>query len=62
MLSYKEWKYLFTLVREALKAAFENRSLINLAPSREEFPHLYEKRGVFVTLLKKGALRGCIGN
>ncbi|MFN4196766.1 MAG: AmmeMemoRadiSam system protein A, partial [Caldimicrobium sp.] len=62
MLSHNEWKYLFTLVRETLKAAFEKRSLVNLAPSREEFPHLYEKRGVFVTLFIKGELRGCIGN
>ncbi|MFN3504796.1 MAG: AmmeMemoRadiSam system protein A [Caldimicrobium sp.] len=62
MVSLKEWKYLFNLVREVLKRAFEKKPLINLPPSRDEYPHLYEKRGVFVTLLKKGALRGCMGS
>ncbi len=61
MLTKEEWKYLFTLVREILKGAFSKRELEVLPSPQKDFPHLYEKRGVFVTLYLKGSLRGCIG-
>lgn len=71
MLSKEEWRYLFTIIRRALKEAFRSKKVEVTPPSEEDFPHLYEKRGVFVTLYKKergkekqkrGTLRGCIGS
>jgi len=57
-----ECERLLRLARETLNAAVRDR---NVAPlSKDEFrgmPHLLEERGVFVTLRKKGELRGCIG-
>jgi len=62
MLSQEEKRYLLFLCRETLKAYFEGKPLELPPPPRGDYPHLYEKRGVFVTLLKAGSLRGCIGS
>jgi AmmeMemoRadiSam system protein A len=49
-------------LRNLAKAAIEHRLLGKPMPSREgEPPRLAEKRGAFVTLKKRGELRGCIG-
>lgn len=71
MLSKEEWRYLFILVRRALKEVFNSKKIEISPPPKDNYPHLYERRGVFVTLLKKeeqeggfskGELRGCIGS
>ncbi|MGB9762201.1 MAG: AmmeMemoRadiSam system protein A [Caldimicrobium thiodismutans] len=61
MLSKEEKIYLLKLCREVLKAYFQGKVFKPEPPLREKCPHLYEKRGVFVTLKKGGRLRGCIG-
>ncbi|MEK6938758.1 MAG: AmmeMemoRadiSam system protein A [Nanoarchaeota archaeon] len=48
---------LLKLARETIKAKFTDRKY-DLGSIHSEFK---EKRGVFVTLTKKGELRGCIG-
>lgn len=62
MLSPEEKSYLLRLARASLKAYFEKREWEPEAPSPEKYPHLWERRGVFVTLFKRGELRGCIGD
>lgn len=62
MLSSEEKSYLLRLARASLKAYFEKREWEPEAPSPEKYPHLWERRGVFVTLFKRGELRGCIGD
>jgi uncharacterized protein (TIGR00296 family) len=58
-LSVQEKKYLLDLARFVIVSALHQR------PYSEKpeniYPGLSEKRGAFVTLHKKGALRGCIG-
>jgi len=61
MLSKKEKLYLLKLCRKALSSYFKEIKFQPEPPPKEEYSHLYEKRGVFVTLLKEGRLRGCIG-
>jgi AmmeMemoRadiSam system protein A len=57
-LTREEKAYLHKLARGAI----EHRLLGKPFPSREgESPRLAEKRGAFVTLKKRGELRGCIG-
>lgn len=54
----KEKKYLIDITRIAVEAkALGHKAEFPPPPS----PHLEDKRGVFVTLTKKGQLRGCIG-
>lgn len=50
-------KMLLALAREAIVSRLENRNPV--WPSHDKA--LEERRGVFVTLHKKGVLRGCIG-
>lgn len=49
---------LLSLAREAIQAAFEDRTL-DLTPPSE---HLAEHRGAFTTLHIDGELRGCVGH
>lgn len=55
----QEKKYLLDLARFVMESSLLKRS----ASEKPEniYPGLSEKRGAFVTLHKKGALRGCIG-
>lgn len=52
----KDKKLLLELARESIKTYFRGKK-----PDMKNVKHLSEKRGVFVTLHKKGELRGCIG-
>jgi uncharacterized protein len=52
----KDKKLLLELARESIKTYFSGKK-----PDMSKVKHLSEKRGVFVTLHKKGDLRGCIG-
>ncbi|MEZ0343408.1 MAG: AmmeMemoRadiSam system protein A [Caldimicrobium sp.] len=61
MLSREERRYLLKLCRKTLEAYFQGKSFKPEPPPKDVYPHLYEKRGVFVTLTKEGRLRGCIG-
>ncbi len=61
MLTNEERKYLLTLARKALEYYFKGEPFTPPAPPLE-YKNLYEKRGAFVTLTKKGRLRGCIGS
>jgi AmmeMemoRadiSam system protein A len=58
MLSREERQFLLTLARDTIKARLERTSLPALEPARGI---LGEPRGAFVTVHKKGKLRGCIG-
>lgn len=62
-LSLEEKRFLLALARATITARLENRSAPT--PSREERAKvgskIEEPRGCFVTLHKKGNLRGCIG-
>jgi AmmeMemoRadiSam system protein B/AmmeMemoRadiSam system protein A len=62
-LSQREQKLLLELARSTLRSYFEN---IRIPQQKEnQFianPKLWENLGVFVTLRKKGELRGCIGS
>ncbi len=63
MLSDEEKHYLFKLIREALNSYFEGKPFSPSPPLPEEkYPHLFERRGAFVTFWKGKNLRGCIGN
>ena len=57
-LDQEEKKVLLKIARETIQAKLENRN-----PEIQEIRSsiLEEKRGIFVTLKKKGELRGCIG-
>ncbi len=61
MLSKEEKLYLLKLCRKTLEAYFQGKIFHPEPPPRDKYPHLYEKKGVFVTLTKAGRLRGCIG-
>jgi AmmeMemoRadiSam system protein A len=52
----KDKKLLLELARESIKTYFKGKK-----PGMKNVTGLSEKRGVFVTLHKKGELRGCIG-
>ena len=53
-------KFLLALARKTLVTYFQRNEVLEMAKS--EVPaKLLENRGVFVTLTKKGKLRGCIG-
>jgi AmmeMemoRadiSam system protein B/AmmeMemoRadiSam system protein A len=57
-LSQAEKKELLELAREAVHAFVSEKKVIH---SETKDPNLLAERGVFVTLKKKGELRGCIG-
>jgi AmmeMemoRadiSam system protein A len=59
ILSESDQRALLLLARSAVQEAFETGhrpASVEVLPAR-----LHEKRGLFVTLLQEGALRGCIG-
>lgn len=58
MLNESQKKALLKIARETLQYHFSGKKLPEL---KIDDPVLAEKRGVFVTLRKKGELRGCIG-
>lgn len=58
MLSEKEKEYLLGVARKSIMAGLHGE---DFSPAPPPSPTLLEKRGVFVTLTKKGELRGCIG-
>ena len=57
--SKEEKKQLFQIARESIDATLKGKSLPRFSVRA---PHLLEKRGVFVTLMNQGRLRGCIGH
>lgn len=59
MLTEEEKIYSLRLARKTLENYFAGKSEEIIPP--KEYKNLLEKRGVFVTLLKDGHLRGCIG-
>ncbi|PMP97701.1 MAG: AMMECR1 domain-containing protein [Thermodesulfobacterium geofontis] len=59
MLTKEEKIYSLKLARKTLENHFAGISEKIIPP--KEYKNLWEKRGVFVTLLKEGHLRGCIG-
>ena len=58
MLTKEQKEKLLKIVRETLEFYLKNKPLPEI---KETDPVLNEKRGVFVTLKKRGNLRGCIG-
>ncbi|MBW6516325.1 MAG: AmmeMemoRadiSam system protein A [Candidatus Cloacimonetes bacterium] len=58
MLTEEQKKFLLRLARESILAHLERREIALKDPTDQI---LKEKRGAFVTLHKKDALRGCIG-
>ena len=58
MLSKEERRALVELVRNTIDARLKGQPLPRFTPSSER---LSQNSGAFVTLHKKGALRGCIG-
>jgi len=59
LLNEEEQKYLLKLARDTLEGYVRNRK--TLEPETEN-PKLKDKKGAFVTLEKRGQLRGCIGH
>lgn len=54
---------LLKLARQALEHYFDTKKVLKSASSADGLhPELLEKGGTFVTLTKKGLLRGCIGH
>jgi AmmeMemoRadiSam system protein A len=61
-LTAEDRKALLEIVRAAIAEQLQVGSKANRAPETHQIsPVLQEKRGVFVTLKKRGQLRGCIG-
>jgi AmmeMemoRadiSam system protein B/AmmeMemoRadiSam system protein A len=58
MLNEKQRKALLKLARESIECYLQGK---NPPVLKEQDPIFRQKRGVFVTLRKKGSLRGCIG-
>jgi AmmeMemoRadiSam system protein A len=57
-LSQQDKQTLRQIARQTIDAALQRQKLPSLAPGS---PILQEKRGAFVTLRRRGQLRGCIG-
>lgn len=57
-LNEEEKKELLSLVRNSIKQYLDKKEVKLSTPSNKKFE---EKKGVFVTIYKKGKLRGCIG-
>jgi hypothetical protein len=57
-LNEQEKQELLHLAREAITIFLRDKKLPNYSPAS---PRLLKKKGVFVTLRKRGSLRGCIG-
>ena len=62
MLSKKDQIFLLQLSRHTLEYFFETHNRLSIDMLNIQSAILWEKRGVFVTLTKKGILRGCIGS
>ncbi|MCS7199187.1 MAG: AmmeMemoRadiSam system protein A [Caldimicrobium sp.] len=62
MLTPQEKSYLLELAQKSLIAHFEGKTFEPKPPSPSLYPHLWEKRALFVTLYKERSLRGCVGN
>lgn len=62
MLSQIDQIFLLQLSRHTLEYFFETHNKLSMDTISIQSKILLEKRGVFVTLTKKGDLRGCIGN
>jgi AmmeMemoRadiSam system protein A len=58
-LAPKERQALIQLAKKSVETAVREKKTYE--PPASEFTALHEERGVFVTLTKKGELRGCIG-
>jgi len=58
-LGQKEKDALIALAKKSVETAVQERKLYE--PSSSDFSTLQQERGVFVTLMEKGNLRGCIG-
>ncbi|MBN2324478.1 MAG: AmmeMemoRadiSam system protein B [Spirochaetes bacterium] len=56
-----EGKYLLDLARRTLEEYLKCGKVVDPDIPAEYAPHLDERRGLFVTLYRQGALRGCIG-
>jgi AmmeMemoRadiSam system protein B/AmmeMemoRadiSam system protein A len=57
-LAPEEKKELLHIAREAIKLLIRENKLLNYEP---QYPNLLVNKGAFVTLKKRGQLRGCIG-
>ena len=55
-------KFLLQLARRSLEFCFETGNVLEIEESELPELELKEKRGTFVTLIKNGLLRGCIGH
>jgi len=55
-------KFLLNLARRSLDYYFKNNKILKINENELTDLTLKEKRGIFVTLTKKGQLRGCIGH
>lgn len=62
MLTPQERSHLLELAQKSLIAHFEGKTFEPEPPSPSQYPHLWEKRALFVTLYKGRTLRGCVGN
>jgi len=59
-LAPEEKQYLLKLARSAITHYLKEKELLTVSPEKLSLP-LTEKKGCFVTLMKNGRLRGCIG-
>ena len=59
-ISQEEKEYLLNLARQSISSLFSKEDH-EIKPDYEKFPVLKSHSGAFVTLTKKGRLRGCIG-
>lgn len=59
-LSVEDKRYLLQLARQSIAASFEGNT--DTKPPQEAFQRISMRGGVFVSLHKREALRGCIGN
>lgn len=59
ILSDDEKRELLKIARKTIEEYLEKRTISDF---KAKSPAFYEKRGAFVSLHKKGQLRGCIGN
>lgn len=60
LLDVPEQKFLLLTARQVIEARLQNQTYV-IPETELGKPVFFEKRGVFVTLKKRGQLRGCIG-
>lgn len=58
----KNGKFLVDLARKAIILYLEKQEVLDIDPGKVPNKEMAEKRACFVTLMKKGELRGCIGS